>query len=107
MKIVGEKRRKSTVVLAARECLVGFVMILLEASCWFPAGKALGAEEESGGETIQDRSVRANDAGAATETAGRSLSSQYLHDPSALDEGQSLYRGLCSGCHGGSARGPR
>ena len=26
-------------------------------------------------------------------------------DPSALAEGQSLFRGLCSGCHGGAGRG--
>jgi putative heme-binding domain-containing protein len=26
-------------------------------------------------------------------------------DTTALDEGKALYRGLCSGCHGGSARG--
>lgn len=27
------------------------------------------------------------------------------HDPSALAEGQALFRGLCSGCHGGAGRG--
>jgi putative heme-binding domain-containing protein len=28
-----------------------------------------------------------------------------LHDPAALAEGQALFRGLCSGCHGGACRG--
>jgi putative heme-binding domain-containing protein len=27
------------------------------------------------------------------------------HDPAALAEGQALFRGLCSGCHGGAGRG--
>src|SRR4051812_19952121 len=26
-------------------------------------------------------------------------------DPAALEEGQALFRGLCSGCHGGLGRG--
>jgi putative heme-binding domain-containing protein len=33
------------------------------------------------------------------------LVAQMLADPAALDEGKSLFRGLCSGCHGGAARG--
>ncbi|MCH2114778.1 MAG: c-type cytochrome [Pirellulales bacterium] len=36
---------------------------------------------------------------------GRSLSAPYMEDTTALDEGKSMFRGLCSGCHGGSARG--
>lgn len=40
-----------------------------------------------------------------TPPAGRSLSAPYSDDQDALDEGKSLFRGLCSGCHGGAARG--
>ena len=36
---------------------------------------------------------------------GRSLSAPYMEDKRALDEGKSMFRGLCSGCHGGAARG--
>lgn len=41
----------------------------------------------------------------AAALEGRSLSLPYLEDQNALDEGKSLFRGLCSGCHGGAARG--
>jgi putative heme-binding domain-containing protein len=34
-----------------------------------------------------------------------SLVTAFLADPAALDEGKALFRGLCSGCHGGAARG--
>ena len=30
---------------------------------------------------------------------------EYRSDPAALAEGQALFRGLCSGCHGGAGRG--
>jgi len=51
----------------------------------------------------------AEDADSRQQTAevpeGRSLSAPYKDDQDALDEGKSLFRGLCSGCHGGAARG--
>ena len=37
--------------------------------------------------------------------AGRSISYKYINDQEALEKGKSLFRGLCSGCHGGAARG--
>jgi len=53
--------------------------------------------------------LRAADDSIAAESsvtiAGRSLSSPYMEDQNALDEGKSMYRGLCSGCHGGAAKG--
>ena len=36
---------------------------------------------------------------------GRSLSAIYMNNQDALDLGKSMFRGLCSGCHGGAARG--
>jgi putative heme-binding domain-containing protein len=41
----------------------------------------------------------------ATTPAGSPAASTAPHDPAALAEGQALFRGLCSGCHGGSGRG--
>jgi putative heme-binding domain-containing protein len=38
------------------------------------------------------------------EPAGSAAAVQ-AKDPAALEEGQALFRGLCSGCHGGAGRG--
>lgn len=70
------------------------------AVCWFaanvftPSGNAL-AEQRPAAEEPQDEAP----------PEGRSLSILYVDDQHALDEGKSLFRGLCSGCHGGAARG--
>src|SRR5262249_9647766 len=44
---------------------------------------------------------RAQSQAAPTSTPRTAVAS----DPSALAEGQALFRGLCSGCHGGAGRG--
>ena len=48
----------------------------------------------------QDLPANPNAAQAPT-TAGTSPTA----DPAAIAEGQAMFRGLCSGCHGGSGRG--
>jgi putative heme-binding domain-containing protein len=48
--------------------------------------------------------VQAAGAGKPTNT-NVPISTNALPDPSALAEGQALFRGLCSGCHGGAGRG--
>jgi cytochrome c oxidase cbb3-type subunit 3 len=68
--------------------------------CWFvestipPGGNAL-AEQQAGAEEQQ----------VEAPPEGRSLSAPYMDNQHALDEGKSMFRGLCSGCHGGAARG--
>jgi len=42
---------------------------------------------------------------SATSKSGRSLSAVAMEKDDALAEGKSLFRGLCSGCHGGAAKG--
>ena len=74
---------------------------------------------------LEQRLAWAGDAGVAAETTAvaipgknrtvnvdgspanqaDSMVSAFLADPAALDEGKALFRGLCSGCHGGAARG--
>jgi putative heme-binding domain-containing protein len=41
---------------------------------------------------------------AAQQRSGQETTKTQV-DPAALAEGQSLFRGLCSGCHGGAGRG--
>jgi putative heme-binding domain-containing protein len=41
----------------------------------------------------------------STLAAEQPLASPKAQDPTILAEGQALFRGLCSGCHGGAARG--
>lgn len=44
--------------------------------------------------------------GSAGDVPGvRSTGVPSATDPAALEEGQALFRGLCSGCHGGAGRG--
>ena len=57
-----------------------------------------------------DGALRAAETVGAVESPSaseerHSLSSPYLDDEVALDEGKALFRGLCSGCHGGAAKG--
>jgi len=68
-------------------------LILILAVCW--SGKCSLAQQQPGAE----------EAKAEAPAEGRSLSAPYMEDQDALDEGKSMFRGLCSGCHGGAARG--
>lgn len=43
--------------------------------------------------------------GFGQDPSDKAASPAKAADPAALAEGQSLFRGLCSGCHGGSGRG--
>jgi putative heme-binding domain-containing protein len=52
------------------------------------------AIQEHGGTGVQNST--------AAKTAATTLPAQ---DPNALAEGQALFRGLCTGCHGGTGRG--
>lgn len=69
--------------------VVGYIIF-----CWF--GESGLTQEKPGAE---------EEAEVETPVEGRSLSAPYMEDPLALDEGKSMFRGLCSGCHGGAARG--
>src|SRR4029079_1979605 len=42
---------------------------------------------------------------AQTSSADEPKKERTLQDQLALAEGQALFRGLCSGCHGGAGRG--
>lgn len=42
---------------------------------------------------------------AAQESTARAPAQPSADDRAALEEGQALFRGLCSGCHGGAGRG--
>ncbi len=46
-----------------------------------------------------------SEADSSAPMPGRSLSAIYMENEDALAEGKSLFRGLCSGCHGGAAKG--
>ncbi len=54
---------------------------------------------------LAQQNAGAEEAEAAAPLEGRSLSARYMENQDALDEGKSMFRGLCSGCHGGAARG--
>ena len=99
VKTAWKKERGSPGVLIAVGWLGIMIMMLVENSPSLSVGNAFAAEEVVPAETEED------EAETATEQAGRSLSAQYMDDQSSLDEGKSMFRGLCSGCHGGSARG--
>ena len=43
--------------------------------------------------------------GAQSPTAAKTAAAVSTPDPAALAEGQALFRGLCTGCHGGTGRG--
>ncbi|NOY29480.1 MAG: c-type cytochrome [Planctomycetes bacterium] len=59
----------------------------------------------SGGNVLAEDPATPVTEESVVEVAGRSLSSPYMNDQEALDLGKSMFRGLCSGCHGGAARG--
>ena len=42
---------------------------------------------------------------ATSPTAAKTAAAVPAQDPAALAEGQALFRGLCTGCHGGTGRG--
>jgi putative heme-binding domain-containing protein len=65
--------------------------------------KKIRAEEEAS--SAQQATEAATDAATDAVPEGRSLSALYMNDQDALDLGKSMFRGLCSGCHGGAARG--
>src|SRR5439155_22598690 len=44
-------------------------------------------------------------AAPTTGAAGATASPAPAPDPAVLAEGQAMFRGLCSGCHGGAGRG--
>jgi putative heme-binding domain-containing protein len=46
-----------------------------------------------------------NGAGVDSTTAAKTVATLAASDPAALAEGQALFRGLCTGCHGGTGRG--
>jgi putative heme-binding domain-containing protein len=50
------------------------------------------------------KNAQATAAGKA-DASGSDAKSPSASDPAALAEGQALFRGLCSGCHGGAGRG--
>jgi putative heme-binding domain-containing protein len=52
--------------------------------------------------TVRGISGADQDSGAATQAGAGAPTSP---DPAALAEGQAMFRGLCSGCHGGAGRG--
>jgi putative heme-binding domain-containing protein len=54
----------------------------------------------------QEEALQKHDgAGAQSTTAAKTAAALPAHDPAALAEGQALFRGLCTGCHGGAGRG--
>jgi putative heme-binding domain-containing protein len=53
----------------------------------------------------EDALRKQNSAGVESTTAAKTVATLTALDPAALAEGQALFRGLCTGCHGGTGRG--
>jgi putative heme-binding domain-containing protein len=53
----------------------------------------------------EDALRKQNSAGVESTTAAKTVATLTDLDPAALAEGQALFRGLCTGCHGGTGRG--
>jgi putative heme-binding domain-containing protein len=70
-------------------CTALFALLLIRAAAF---GSALASQQNAPEQRPMPDAEHAGDAKPAT-------------DPAALAEGQALFRGLCSGCHGGAGRG--
>lgn len=84
-------------------CIAGGTLLQMQAS-------AQVAESATDAKATDDKSpsekATAEKATPAAEPAPESaLKELTLEEKAALQEGQSLFRGLCSGCHGGQGRG--
>ena len=81
----------------------------------FPASPLAFSQDKNNSVLAKTEAVAGAKSGAGTDAEsetessapvpGRTLSSIYMENEDALEEGKSLFRGLCSGCHGGSAKG--
>jgi putative heme-binding domain-containing protein len=94
-----KKERGSPLGLITVGCLGVVITLLAESSPSQSVDIALATEK------VVQADGEEEEAETTADQAGRSLSAQYMIDQSSLDEGKSMFRGLCSGCHGGSARG--
>jgi putative heme-binding domain-containing protein len=68
-------------------------------------GAAVGLIAAGCGPAHAARPSALADPSAAQGPPGPNSGGPAVPDPSALAEGQALFRGLCSGCHGGAGRG--
>jgi cbb3-type cytochrome c oxidase subunit III len=90
-----------------QRCVLGAVIALI-------ASVALVRSSDMA--TAEDGSTKISESGAAlavvaepgsslADVANEPAAKEPLPTEAALEEGKSMFRGLCSGCHGGTARG--
>ena len=89
--------------LAASEAWCRRVVLV---ACLTAASAPCSAQTQTEGPAPVVGSPAASRGSAAGGVPGvRSTGVPSAPDPAALEEGQALFRGLCSGCHGGAGRG--
>ena len=85
----------------------GCAVLALSVLPWFPA-RAEDVSGETSAAPTSTGSPPASSAGqsvADRRTDAKAANKATAADEAALAEGQALFRGLCSGCHGGAGRG--
>jgi putative heme-binding domain-containing protein len=94
-KPVRESRRPG---LLAASLIIGTALLAL-------AGPSHAVRVRPAPIALEDAIQEHGGTGVQNTTAAKTAATLPAQDPNALAEGQALFRGLCTGCHGGTGRG--